>query len=114
TLQKIRTGGNQTVTVQHANVESGARPLSATCRPGVLDAGGTLPKRGNAVRCRLRGGAVLMLGRRDSRARLLPIAASRAAECMAAGWPQPIHGRYRKATIEARPDGRAGLRAAPG
>jgi hypothetical protein len=27
TLQKLRTGGNQTVTVQHVNVESGAQAV---------------------------------------------------------------------------------------
>ena len=40
TLQRVRTGGNQTVTVQHVNVARERKPLSATCRPGGLSTGG--------------------------------------------------------------------------
>ena len=34
TLQRLRTGGNQTVTVQHVNVESGAQAVIGNVRTG--------------------------------------------------------------------------------
>ena len=40
TLQKLRTGGNQTVTVQHVNVAAGAQAVIGNVRAGGKDGGG--------------------------------------------------------------------------
>ena len=44
TLQKLRTGGNQTVTVQHVNVAAGAQAVIGNVRAGGKDGGGDSAK----------------------------------------------------------------------
>ena len=46
TLQKLRTGGNQTVTVQHVNVAAGAQAVIGNVRTGGASDGGSKPKIG--------------------------------------------------------------------
>jgi hypothetical protein len=46
TLQKLRTGGNQTVTVQHVNVSSGAQAVIGNVSTGGRSAGGNNGKDG--------------------------------------------------------------------
>lgn len=46
TLQRLRTGGNQTVTVQHVNVASGAQAIVGHVRTGVAGLGGDNAKNG--------------------------------------------------------------------
>jgi hypothetical protein len=46
TLQKIRTGGNQTVTVQHVNVESGAQAVIGNVQTGGRRRRGNIAKTG--------------------------------------------------------------------
>ena len=46
TLQRLRTGGNQTVTVQHVNVQPGAQAVIGNVQTGGLRAGGSKSKNG--------------------------------------------------------------------
>jgi hypothetical protein len=46
TLQKLRTGGSQTVTVQHVNVGAGGQAAIGNVRTGGADAGGSNAENG--------------------------------------------------------------------
>ena len=46
TLQKLRTGGNQTVTVQHVNVEAGAQAVIGNVQTGGAKRRGSNRKNG--------------------------------------------------------------------
>ena len=49
TLQRLRSGGNQTVTVQHVNVQAGAQAVIGNVGTGGRKRGGRSEKSGNAM-----------------------------------------------------------------
>jgi CMP-2-keto-3-deoxyoctulosonic acid synthetase len=53
TLQKLRSGGNQTVTVQHVNVQPGGQAVVVNVQGAVPMTEGTMAINGNALHCHL-------------------------------------------------------------
>ena len=109
TLQRIRTGGKQTVTVQHVNVQPGGQPSSATSRPGGISAGGASRKMTNAMHSAPRCGAHARTTGKPCRSQ-----AMKNGRCRMHGGKagrKPTHGRYTKAAIVERREVRALLRA---
>jgi hypothetical protein len=108
TLQRLRTGGNQTVTVQHVNVASGGQAVIGNVRTRGHKRRGASQKMGNAMHRALRCGAHARTTGRPCRS-----PAMKNGRCRMHGGKagrKPTHGRYTKGAVEERRQLRDGLR----